>query len=854
MRRYLAFAVLFVFSLPIGLSITGCGHNPGNYCIKNGHAYGITTSQVTSIVLQPETTGVSLSWGQTYQAGPAQAYNCVGGTESVGNYIYTSSNLQLADISPAGTICAGTWNRNSEGGVPNFSICTPPSGSSLSSFSGCNGTSCGIVQVTASGGGATSNPVDVYIHPPVTSVTIPQQTACLSQGTTLAEPLLTETTVLGPGGAFLCGPKSTSPAGTYTCDDPRANIGTITYSAQTDYIVTINNTTNPTNANPVTGTPATGSNPNGVATANLPGATIINASLSNSDVTSAAGYFSTCPPAQITLSVNGSNTATVNPSSPATVVANAVDTNGATINGLSLTFTSTQPQNLSVSSSGLVTSTFPSHATVTAVCAPPGCNPAPINVVGTAGPGNGMPVAGNPVTINSPGRVSNQIWMASSQSPYFSEVDLTTGGTAAPTRLPYTPNSMVMDAAGNTLYFGSYHELMVYTAGNNTPSKVVTAVPGVVLGISPTGNMLAINDQIRDVIYLYDPQGSTATSVSGIAQRAQFSPDGTTAYITGTDPATGQNTLWVYNTATGWSTYPLTNQPTYSCQAEATGSAAVPAYNPAYDPFCGASLALTVPDVAAFMSGTSTAAHSYCPNTNATPPFYPPAGDFPISTTQLTATPDGDHILGADGTTFTDFLLYPTSARAGTPGVPVNACPAYAGPELTMNTSPLQGALPSSVTTVSPEIDQVVASPYSNLGFVTYQPCSDPGATCPAGTTPPTPPPTATGVLPYYIPASNASSPTFGNLSTLQLTTGAQAPVAGAFSPDGSLFFASTSGDDLVHEVNTGTTPGTATCTTSTGTVQAPCDSGVTINPKLTDANGVPVPAQFLAVKSRSTT
>ena len=109
-------------------------------------------------------------------------------------------------------------------------------------------------------------------------------------------------------------------------------------------------------------------NPNGTATANLPGSTIVNAS--TSEVTSAAGYFSTCPPATIKLNINGSTSATVTPSSPQTVVAQVTDTNGATINGLSLSYGSTEPQNLSVSSTGLITASFPSHATVTAICQP----------------------------------------------------------------------------------------------------------------------------------------------------------------------------------------------------------------------------------------------------------------------------------------------------------------------------------------------------------------------------------------------------------------------------------------------------------------------------------------------------
>jgi hypothetical protein len=115
------------------------------------------------------------------------------------------------------------------------------------------------------------------------------------------------------------------------------------------------------------------------------------------------------------------------------------------------------------------------------------------------------------------------------------------------------------------------------------------------------------------------------------------------------------------------------------------------------------------------------------------------------------------------------------------------------------------------------EIDQVVSSPDSSLAFVTYNAAA------------------GTGVLPYYQPSATAGL--FGTLGTVQLTSGAQAPLAGIFSPDGTIFFTSTSGDNLVHMINT---------TTLTDTQ--------TINPKLTNGSGTPIPAQFLAVKSRTTT
>ena len=71
-------------------------------------------------------------------------------------------------------------------------------------------------------------------------------------------------------------------------------------------------------------------------------------------------------------------------------------------------------------------------------------------------------------------------------------------------RLPYVPNSMVMDHSGTNLYFGSPRELMVYTTATNTLTKQDTNVPGVVLAVSPNNSQVLINDQVRQVFYLYN--------------------------------------------------------------------------------------------------------------------------------------------------------------------------------------------------------------------------------------------------------------------------------------------------------------------------------------------------------------
>ncbi|HET8637330.1 MAG TPA: hypothetical protein VFL96_10805, partial [Acidobacteriaceae bacterium] len=314
----------------MGLSITACQTPVGDYC--NGIGYGAKKDQVAAIDLEPKTTGLSLAWGQTAQLGLPQATSCgEGGTPvSVAVYYYGSSNLQLADISPNGEVCGGTWNRNSPGGIQDYTICTPPSGSSGGT---CTSTSCGVVNLTATAAGVTSNPVQVYIHPPITSISIDPNSSvesqCYSQNT--SGPVLTPlgssptVTVLGPNGQPI---------------DP-ADVGTISYKAITANIVNINNTS------------ATGTGVNGATTANMPGATVINATVSKSSSGSAAGYFYTCPPKSIALSVIGNHTGdgvntpiSITSGLPINLSATVTDTRGQIINGLSLDYTSTSPENI----------------------------------------------------------------------------------------------------------------------------------------------------------------------------------------------------------------------------------------------------------------------------------------------------------------------------------------------------------------------------------------------------------------------------------------------------------------------------------------------------------------------------
>ena len=806
MKRFLIFGFLLLFSFPVGFSIAGCaGTNPNNYCNKTGYGYGLKTNQVAAISLQPQTTGISLAFGQTSQLQSPTATNCNGGTESVSQYTYGTTNLNLVDVSSTGALCGGTWNRHSPGGIPDFTICTAPTPAAIAA--GCTGTAPAVtcvIQMTASGDGVTSNTVPVYVHPLVTTIQLslasptggPNYQGCFSQNqTSQLDAIAYVSGITTP----FCAPAGNA----YGVPDCSVNLGHFTYTPVNAAVVTIDQ--------------------NGVATAHQPGASAITAAISN--VSSTAGFFPTCPPASIQLQIpstipssDNGTVGTVTPGTPVPLTTTITDTQGSQITGLALNYSSTNPLEISVGSGGSVSTAYPSTAAITATCTPPSCNPAVITQIGQLG--NGLPVVSNSVQITSTGRTSTYLWMASPQSAFFEPLDLYTGTIGSPIKLPYKPNSMVLDPGGNNLYFGNYRELMIYSTTTNALSKQDTTVPGVVLAVSPDSSTVVIADQVRQVIYLYTVSSAAHTSIGGLGTRAAFSPDGTTLYVT------GPNSLYIHNTYSGWSVYPtLPTQNGDGCTLDNSGTS----------PFCSPDLAVTIPSEGVFLSGPDeTTAYGFCPNTTQTPYlYYPTAASVPSATDHLTATTDRIHILGANPTTLTDIYL----GTAASPGVPISNDPSNPdnNPNLPIAatgtcirpTPNTVAGLTFEATAVAPQtlpvtaasINQVVASPNSTIAFVTY--------TTPAGA--------ASPVLPAY-----TISPTFGEagaLSSVTLSGGVTAPLAGIFSPDNQTFFVGTAGDNLVHFVDVPSLTDTKT-----------------INPGLVDPSGNAVPVQFFASKPRPTT
>jgi hypothetical protein len=561
-----------------------------------------------------------------------------------------------------------------------------------------------------------------------------------------------------------------------------------------------------------------------VITAAQPGTTTVTASVAGSG--SSAGYFSTCPPKSISLTLNGATSATVTQGVTQNLVTTVLDTNNQPITGLTLLYESTNQLDIAVGGSGAVVPSFPGATSVYAICEPSACNPAPINQIGQFG--TGLSISSNAVDITTPGTASSYVWFsAPGQSQYFVPYDLVGNSLGSTVRLPYVPNSMLMDQLGSTLYFGSSHALMTFSttsdAMTGTPN---TAVPGVVLAVAPSNKQILINDPIRRVFYIYNTSGSVAATFTGLGSSAAWTPDSQTLYVTDSASlGTGHtDTLYVYNGNTGWTTYDLT----------ASGGAK--------------DLAITVPGVGAYLSGNPTVAHTWCPSGTASNyaslVFYPQGDSVPVQTDTLTATPDGQHILGATiaggGAQISDIsvsipFVASTGAATGGSTTPVNlpiACPQSGQ---TLDPLVIQHPYLTSQLSVSginaTAVNQIVASLASNLAFLTYT-GSTPGAK-----------------LPYYVPGAAGAQGTL-NYVALNGANAITAPIAGAFSLDDKLFFVSTAGDNLIHFINTSTLQDTQQINPNLPACTPGSDPDCLITTPTTSS----VPATAIVVKPRSTT
>ncbi len=677
MRRFVTLAVLILFTIPFGVSLSGCSKGTTiSYC--NGENSGVQVGQTVSLDLEPRLTGISLNQGVIGSISAPTAKDCKGSSASTSGLIYASTDRSIVDVNPAtgsGGLCAGTWNRLTGGGIPDYTICTP------------NGRQ-GIAYITASAQGVVSNPIAIYVHPVVTSIILgPASTNCdtdpasncfatnanvCSTGAPAAVTSYDGTKCLSQGAsAQLAARVYKGTGGLTSANNISCLVGPIAFSAQNSAVVTID--------------------ANGQAVATQPGSSIINAAISQSSSTT--GFFSTCPPASIVLTEAGSTTP---PTAPIPVsqnvtkalVANVTDVNGAPITNVALQYVSTDPRTIPTSLND-ITPTFPGAAAITAVCQPATCNASTFDLIGLYG--NGLPVTSNPVQIVASGtNNSTVLYVASTDSQYILPIDFTVATQGSPVRLPYAPNSLVLSEDGNTIYMGTPNEIMTYSTVTNAVTKEDKTISGQVLAVSPDNSTLVVSDPVRKLTYLYTSAGAVATEYGGTGTRAQFSNDSNSAYV-----ITDDSRLLVHNAFTGWTSVNLTTTAT--------------------------DLAPTVPNAGVYLGGNPVDVHTNCPATTISGTglsqttvnsFYPEVGPVPgVVADRLASTNDGLHVIAASSTALTDIV---TNRKAG-------ACP------ITFTSTPgapiaLAGAAPTQITAVLPTSDSLFAFlTYTGAGSVVPQ-------------------------------------------------------------------------------------------------------------------------------------
>ena len=728
MRRFVTLFVLFLFAIPFGVSVSGCKKTIAPIFCNNGDS-GTLAGQITNITLQPIVYGISLNTGQMGQIQPPAATDCKGQNVNFPTYTYSTTDMTIADVNPTnGHLCGGTWNRNTGGGIADYTY--------------CNSTGkTGVAYIAASADGATSNPLPVFVHPVVTSIVLGSpSTNCSTDPTTACCPLATNNQITAPPytanscisqnqNAQLVARVYAGTPGSQT--NISCQVGHLNFSAGSSNVVSIDQ--------------------NGVATALEPGSTLINANISNA--ASSAGFFSTCPPASITLTAPGASGNTpviINQNNPLPLSATVLDTNNRPITGLNLEYVSTAPTTIPAVSN-TITPALAGAASISAICQPNSCNPSAYNQIGIFG--NGKPITSNSVNIVAPGTNSTILYMASTQSRYVVARDFTQPAIGQPLQLPYLPNSMFISNDGASIFMGSSNGLMVLSTSPLAISRIDINSPGIVLGISPDGGTLVLTDPVRQTISLQNnSSSSTYSTYGGVGTRAVFTPDSQTVYITaGTQ-------ILVHSAVTDWTAI----------------SPATPTNTPVTD------AAVTVPAVAAYFAGPVTTARGYCPATtivqgtnSATNVFYPLADTSAAVTDRIAATNDGEHIIGATVSptpTLNDLRVQVPAGNTSGPTVSI-ACPTTGGLTLadTVNSAPL-AITASSITGILPASD-------SSIAFVTYSGSS--------------------GLLPAYVPASSG----LGALNYVHLSGTATAPLVGVFTSDNSTAYIGTSGDNLVHVI-----------------------------------------------------
>lgn len=483
MRRFaITFVVIPVLLL---LSLTACsGSDPSNTAV----------TAVTTINITPTT--ISMNKGDVLQLSPV-ARSASGGAVAA-DFTFTSSNSSLLSITPAGLMCAGTWD-------PKFAVgiaCLPATTSGTSD-----------ITITAQ---SVSVVVKAYVHAKVDIVEVDDVPACVSMG---------ETTQLTASSFTKDAATCAALGAAVPCKLPASTVGPYSWFPTETAVVTIDNTSSATN---------------GVATAGVPGLTGFYAAQANNH--SATKNFIACPITSISITVKDSTAAPFTYAKAATksLVAVVKDSAGKTLDGSKtnasnvvvnappISWINSQP----LTSTAVVTSaTATNTATGTAVNPGPGlflatCTPTTCNL-------HLPPVFSNPIVATVSGTSNATIYAASTSSTTLIPIDAATNTAGTAITLPRIPNSMVVNSLGTKLLLGADSGGVMLV---DTTSNAITSASffGKVIGISPDGVHGFVFDSTHKAVFVLNVTTGAvdqAILVTGTATSADATPDGTIYFV-----------------------------------------------------------------------------------------------------------------------------------------------------------------------------------------------------------------------------------------------------------------------------------------------------------------------------------
>jgi trimeric autotransporter adhesin len=300
------------------------------------------------------------------------------------------------------------------------------------------------------------------------------------------------------------------------------------------------------------------------ATARAPGEVQIFASVGGA--TSAPVTFKTCAVQSITLSITGqsSNALTLEKGKSVAITATVVDTQGVTLTTPPLTWITSTPASVSVSTSGSLTAAQPAGSVVTAACVPPTCNAgitptppliySPVPVTATVTGAKNQTSA----YVTTTGCIDPATHLdISGCSTFLFAFALSTNLFAAPVAVPRPPNSFLINPQGTKGFLGSSHGLLVFDTAASTFTTVATAT-GTALAVSPDGTKVVVLEASTTPNQVFVVSTGTNTVSQIIVPGttgdfktkayAAFSPDSLKAYIA-VDPEGSGNGLLLIDSA-----------------------------------------------------------------------------------------------------------------------------------------------------------------------------------------------------------------------------------------------------------------------------------------------------------------